>query len=849
MAAAVDRIKIANNRLVTMDQPYWCASATAALVVLIAWPYISTIEALALLTLLVTADRLLSFIVYRYEQDSERDERPDYWESRLVAGNFLAGVIWGSIGAVFYAQLPDTIAPLMGFITILVIGGWSISHVPSMKCILAFSLPSIFSIMVAAAIGGEFSDLIIGLTAPLFLIAVLRHSRIVSHAYRTSVEHSISLEKQAINNMTQKEIISQDHSRLSNLLDAMPLPIIVNRRDTSQILYLNRVALDLGGIKDFSEITGQKCSDYFVDPGEWNKLIEKVSQGKYSDYTEAEIKRGDGSAYWAHYSANQMNYQDIDAIIITLSDITAQRAAEEAQRISEENLRKAMELQNARLRNLLDSVPAPIIVGRKEDGLILYANKLAYEQTRIAEFNVGARTTEFFADPADRNKLARNINSGESIARFEFKMKRGDGTMVRVLYSGNDMNYEGHPAIIGTFIDITDRYDAEQAQRKSEEKFRLLADNANDWISIYSLEGVCLYSSPSVERVIGYTPDEILGTFLSNFVPPEDYKMIDLTNAKGAKTGGPSPRYTFRVRHKNGNMEWLESTSTVERDPATGRASHISSVSRLVTERVLYEQQLKDARERAEMADRAKSEFLAHMSHEIRTPLNAVIGFSEVMRDQLFGPLGSPRYLEYINDIHNSGVHLLELINDVLDLSKIEAGKFELQEDRVPLQTITDTALRFMNERAHAKNILLQNRLDAAPDIWGDRRVLTQVLLNLISNATKFTPERGKITLESRFEKNGDFQLMVTDTGIGISEEDLPVVMQPFGQARNSSQTATEPGTGLGLPLSRSFVEKHGGTLTLTSEVGIGTRVIITLPASRILNDEVNAKPGLSGAV
>jgi len=579
---------------------------------------------------------------------------------------------------------------------------------------------------------------------------------------------------------------------------------------------------------------------FFVDPGAWDKmLVDKAGNDEPSSF-EFHMRRADGSTFWGVLSTISMVYEGQPSIIGTFTDITAQREAEEARRQSEEKMRIATEQQFARLRSLMDAVPAPIIVARKADGQILYINKPAYAITRIKDLseNPGASTMGLFVDPDDRKTLVREFTNTGNIAGHEIKMQRGDGSLFWVLYSGNEMIYEGQPAIIGSIIDITARREAEEARARSEQKFRLLADNAHDLISMYGRDSVCLYASPSIERLLGYSLDEFIGQSLKGFVHPEDYEVILSANAKYVKTGATA-KYLFRIRHKSGHWEWMEAISTVEKDPRTGEFSHVSSVSRLVTERARYEQELKEARERAEMAGRAKSEFIAHMSHEIRTPLNAVIGFSEMMRDQMFGPLGSPRYVEYCNDIHNSGMHLLDLVNDILDLSKIEAGKFELQEDQVGLQAIVDTAIRFMRERAHHKHIALEAHLEATPELWCDRRTMIQVMLNVIGNAVKFTGEHGRISVESRLDAAGDLVLSVTDTGIGIAPEDLERVMQPFGQARkNIDHASAEPGTGLGLPLSRSFVEKHDGSFAIASEPGIGTRITITLPASRVMRDE-----------
>ena len=300
------------------------------------------------------------------------------------------------------------------------------------------------------------------------------------------------------------------------------------------------------------------------------------------------------------------------------------------------------------------------------------------------------------------------------------------------------------------------------------------------------------------------------------------------------------------MRHADGHWVWTETTSNPERDPETGKVKHIFAVSRDVTDRILYEEELKQARERAETADRAKSEFLAHMSHEIRTPLNAVIGFSEVMRDELFGEIGSPRYAEYIQDIHNSGTHLLALINDVLDLSKIEAGKFELLEDKVAINDIAETVCRIISERAKAKKIAIHTSLPDEIYLWCDRRAITQVLINILGNAVKFTPEGGDIHLDCQIAPNDDVIIQVTDNGIGIAQEDLPRVLEPFVQSRASVGVATnETGTGLGLALSNSLLEKHQGKLELSSTLNVGTCLTLTLPAARVVevNPGVQASP------
>jgi len=233
---------------------------------------------------------------------------------------------------------------------------------------------------------------------------------------------------------------------------------------------------------------------------------------------------------------------------------------------------------------------------------------------------------------------------------------------------------------------------------------------------------------------------------------------------------------------------------------------------------------------KAEGANKAKSEFLANMSHELRTPLNAINGFSEIMVGEMFGPVGDPRYKGYASDILNSGQHLLALINDILDMSKIEAGKMNLNIEPVSLDEVVESCVRLVRDRAQDAGLALRVDLPPLPEVEADYRALKQVMLNLLSNALKFTPRGGRVAVEAAVE--GDrVRISVSDTGIGISEEDMARLARPFEQAE-SQLVKTQQGSGLGLALTKSLVELHGARLELTSEPGVGTTASFTLPVS-----------------
>ncbi len=236
-------------------------------------------------------------------------------------------------------------------------------------------------------------------------------------------------------------------------------------------------------------------------------------------------------------------------------------------------------------------------------------------------------------------------------------------------------------------------------------------------------------------------------------------------------------------------------------------------------------------------ANRAKSEMLANMSHELRTPLNAIIGFSETMKEELFGPIGNVRYLEYLYDINLSGEHLLALINDILDVSAIEAGAIKLHEEKTSLHDIVESSLRLIRSRAENGEVLLSQSIDPEiPVILADPRRMKQVLLNLLSNAVKFTPQGGEITVNSGINVDGTIEIVVSDSGVGMTEEEIKKAWQMFGQVESGLNRKQE-GTGLGLPLSKELMEMHGGSLKIDSQKGKGTTATISIPKERAVQD------------
>jgi signal transduction histidine kinase len=249
------------------------------------------------------------------------------------------------------------------------------------------------------------------------------------------------------------------------------------------------------------------------------------------------------------------------------------------------------------------------------------------------------------------------------------------------------------------------------------------------------------------------------------------------------------------------------------------------------------EMKLREAKIQSDLSSRAKSEFLANMSHELRTPLNAIIGFSEIIRDEVLGPIGNVQYKEYVRDIYDSGKKLLSIINEILDVSRIETGDRQLNEGVVDITRITRSCLDFIRPKLMAEKLVVVNLMEGAvPKVIGEELAIKQIILNLLSNAVKFTGEGGRITLSHEIDHEGQLRIAITDTGIGLDETEIEKALSPFGQV-DSSLSRGGSGAGLGLTLVDSLIKLHGGRLELFSQKGVGTTATIVFPARRVAQE------------
>jgi len=438
--------------------------------------------------------------------------------------------------------------------------------------------------------------------------------------------------------------------------------------------------------------------------------------------------------------------------------------------------------------------------------------------------------TPAFLSPSGRNdfeeldsKLQRALDGTPQ--RIEFWGQRADGTVFPKDVRLQRANYFGEPVVVAFALDISDRKATENALRESKKRYRLLAENVKDVVMLHDREGGTLWASPSVETILGRTPDEACALSAYDVAHPDDLDDLSMYHELLLSGKNPGP-ITHRVRHADGHYVWME-TLVQPIYEEEGEVVRLQSCSRDVTERVRQQQELREAKRLAEDADRLKSAMLANMSHEIRTPLTAVIGFAEVLREE-----ADPAQQHIAGLVHDSSRRLMRTLDSVLQLSKLEAGLVELDAGTVHLDAEIQEAVDFHRPQAEAKRVALELDVRATEPVvsrW-DAGALHRVVDNLLSNAIKFTEPGGTTRIVVR-QTDTEVQLLVEDTGIGIDADFLPHIFEPFKQ-ESAGMRRSHEGSGLGLAIVHRLVEMVDGAIEVESKKNEGTTFTVTLPFS-----------------
>jgi PAS domain S-box-containing protein len=739
------------------------------------------------------------------------------------------GVVWGAAGVLFFQPHSILHQAFLAF----VIGGMSAGAVGAvylvpLGCIGYILIGQLPLIALIAAVGDDV-HVIMAVMAMLYTAMMLLFVRHNYRAFRRWIRTDV--DRLAL----QREVVSAQ-ARLVDALEHGPAAMAYFDRDDRLVLCNGAFQAFFGGepqgavagtpylalLERFATLNLARDSVWTVEA--WVRA-HQTRPSETSQRYDCQINDGRWLQFAAHRAADGGRL----LVATDVTDLKRQTVAlaQESKLFQGliHNLPDGMILYdfdlklvacNRRYRELFDYLPEHLLQpGASVADIIRYGAELGVYGPGYPEGHVSMR-----------------VQQAHNAEGFVDERTLADGTIIEIV--SRPIPGVG---IMNSYYDITERRRAEQALRESEERYRGLVELSPDCIMIRRGETLVFVNPAGARLLGGHSPAEIVGRSVWEFVPESSRARLTERLAAGDRGDAPLPIDEYQYRRLDGSVVDVEAVAM----PFVYRNERaVQIVARDISDRKRAEAELKKAKEQAELASRAKSEFLANMSHELRTPLNAVIGFSEIIKDEVLGR-DPDRYRAYASDIHASGVHLLSLINDILDLSKIEAGKAELAEAEVDVAEVVRSSIRLVRERAETAQVSLAAAMPATlPRVWAERRALKQILLNLLSNAIKFTRPGGSITVGAALGANGSLVISVADTGIGISAGDIERALTPFGQVGNPL-TRDHSGTGLGLPLSRALIELHGGTLELQSEPGVGTIVSAVLPARRVLGRETVA--------
>ncbi len=610
----------------------------------------------------------------------------------------------------------------------------------------------------------------------------------------------------------QKEMI-HSHNLMKYIIEHNRSAIAVHDKDLNYI-YVSQKYRDEYDLNE-KDIIGKHHYEVVPDlPQKWRDVHQKALKGEISSAEDDMFERDDGTVMWTRWECRPWYESDgsIGGIIIYTEDITARKKMELALKQSEEDYRRLFE-DHAAVKLLIDPETGKIVEGNKAAEAYYGWSREELRGMPLHKINV--------LPSEDINAEIKKAVSDERL-HFEFRHQRADGSVRDVEVFSSVTKMKEKKLLHSILHDITDRKSAEIALRESEKKFRSYVENAPDGIFITDEKGNCIEVNKTACKISGYNKDELLKMKFNDLIDTR-YRRKDDESFQDLKKDG-FVSVELSMVNKDGNVCWLRKD-----------AAKLSDKRYLVfiidiTQKKKAEYALIKAKMLAEESSRAKSEFMANISHELRTPLTAVIGFSDVLSSNNFGELNEKQF-EFVSHINKSGNHLLELINNILDLSRIETGKMELECSGFSLKQVIEDVTSLMSPIASKKNIDVEINNSIKEDhIIADRLKFKQIMINLLSNAIKFTPDAGKVSVNIE-RSDHEFFISVSDNGIGIPKNMLNNIFNPFMQV-DSSNKRRYAGTGLGLSLVKEFVEMHDGRVWVESEEGEGSSFTFTIPVS-----------------
>jgi PAS domain S-box-containing protein len=465
---------------------------------------------------------------------------------------------------------------------------------------------------------------------------------------------------------------------------------------------------------------------------------------------------------------------------------------------------------------------APVFF-QEPGGTMIWANDGYYT---LATALANSPTAQVLLHPGYDDGGAASWNASERA------VVNGRPVTVRASYAKLNYGPRHKPALAGLVQVAPDEGDHLRDLALARERVNDILRLVSDWVWEADAEGYITFASDRVQRTTGFHPQELIGSPLTRLAYGSQAAEALMARLM---TLAPFRDFTVQARAKDNAERTLLLSAVPIFAPDGGQHIGFRGTASDITGLTEREQSILAAKEAAEQANRAKAQFLSNMSHELRTPLNAIIGFSDMMTSAVHGPMGAAPYSQYAADINFSAKNLLAIINDILDVAKIEAGRLSLVEEETSVEQLCSIALRLVQERAEQRTVSLRTEVASGlPNVVIDQRAMRQVLLNLLSNAVKFTKPGGEVTLRAQLAMDGDLMLQVCDTGIGMKEDDLVRVLQPFVQGEAEFGRKFE-GTGLGLSLSKQLIELHSGRLGIVSKPDFGTTVTVYLPARRLV--------------